>query len=354
MSRRIIGSTIGALAAASLAAPAAYAGTPAKVSVRVESLTRTLVSTTVTTTRAAVANDGTHTCTGTSAAGALQLATQGKWQGSWFDGLGYALDSVDGVKPAGFDYWALWIDGKAASVGLCDAELQAGDSVLEFICHDATAPDYACKNRPLALIAPKRPVKAGQPVTIAVVTLKDDGSTLPAAGATVHGGVKDVKADAAGKARVVLAAGQSALQATRAGDVPSATLSCAIGAHGGHCGSSDRTPPALTVNGIAAGQVFATAKAPRLLRGVATDPSGVAVALRLTRRTAKGCTSFDANRGAFRPCGAHPRALFPVGDRSRWSYLLPAKLGTGSYVLDVSATDTAGNRTSKRIRFQVV
>lgn len=353
MSRRIIGSVVGALAAASLAAPVAHAGTPAKVSVRVESLSRTLVSTTVTTTHKPVVNDGTHSCTGTSAAGALQLATKGKWKGSWFDGLGYALTSVDGVAPSGFDYWALWIDGKVSSTGLCDAELQAGDTVLEFVCHDAQAPDYTCKNRPLALIAPKKKVHAGQTIAIKVVTLKDDGSTVPAAGATVHGGAHVVKADAAGKARVVLAAGQSALRATRGGDVPSAALLCVAGKRTGHCGSSDRTPPALTVAGIANGQVFGTAGAPRLLRGVATDPDGVAVALRLTRRTAKGCTSFDADRGAFRPCGKHSRAPFPVGDRSHWSYLLPAKLAAGSYALDVSATDTAGNRATRRIRFKV-
>ena len=34
-------------------------------------------------------------------------------------------------------------------------------------------------------------------------------------------------------------------------------------------------------------------------------------------------------------------------------YLLPAKLGPGSYRLDVIATDGAGNRTAVSVRFTV-
>ena len=35
---------------------------------------------------------------------------------------------------------------------------------------------------------------------------------------------------------------------------------------------------------------------------------------------------------------------FAIGDRPDWSYLLPARLGQGRYVLDVIAIDKAGNR----------
>ena len=165
MPRRTIGAIVGVLAATCLAAPLAQAARPAKVTVRVESLTRTLVSRTVTTTRRAVVKDGSHSCTGTSAAGALEQATGGDWTASWFDGLGYALDSVDGVRPAGFDYWTLWINGRSSLTGLCDTELQSGDEVLEYICHDAQPPTYACANRPLALVAPRGRFQAGTPVS---------------------------------------------------------------------------------------------------------------------------------------------------------------------------------------------
>jgi hypothetical protein len=356
MSRRIIGSVIGALAVAGLAAPVAHAGAPAKVTVRVVGPSSTLAAATLTTTTKPVVKDGiaAHACSGTSAAGALEQATHGKWTASYFSGLGYAVDTIGGVKPAGFDYWTLWIDGKASMTGLCDSELQPGDQVLEFVCHDATAPDYACKNRPLALIGPKGRVRPGHAFGVRVVTLKDDGTTVPAPGVTIHGGASPVKADANGRAQVVLAAGESALRATRAGDVPSAPLDCAIGSKDGSCGSSDRTAPSLAVAGIKAGETFAAKHAPRELRGVARDPGGVTVALRLTRRAGKRCATFDAKRGAFRACNPAKRApLFDVGSKVRWSYLLPAKLAPGAYVLDVRATDGAGNRRSLRIRFRV-
>src|SRR5262245_13970912 len=79
MPRRTIGSIAGALAVMSLAAPLAHAADPSVVDVRVESLTRTLVSRTVVTMRRAVVKDGGHSCSGTSAAGALERATGGDW-----------------------------------------------------------------------------------------------------------------------------------------------------------------------------------------------------------------------------------------------------------------------------------
>ncbi len=69
---------------AGLAAPVAHAGSPAKVNVRVEAPKRTILDTTLTTTRTKVRkdDDATHTCSGTSAAGALELATGGGWDAS--------------------------------------------------------------------------------------------------------------------------------------------------------------------------------------------------------------------------------------------------------------------------------
>lgn len=354
MNRRLIGSVVGALATASMAAPLAHAAAPAKVSVRVESLTGTLAARTVTTTRTPVSKDGgAHSCTGTSAAGALELATAGRWSATWFDGLGYALDAAYGVRAAGFDYWALWINGRASMTGLCDTELQPGDEVLEFVCHDATAPTYSCKNRPLALVAPRGRFQPGTPVTIRVVTLNDDGSTAPAAGALVSGGERAVRSDARGNAKVVLPFGQSALRATRDGDVPSAALRCLSGQERASCGSRDRTPPTLTVRGIADGQAFGAGDGPRTLHGVANDPEGVTVALRLTRRLGGRCSVYHENREAFVPCGRRPRAPFAIGDRARWSFLLPQRLGAGSYALLVRATDEAGNARKLVVRFTV-
>ncbi|MBS1870290.1 MAG: DUF4430 domain-containing protein [Actinobacteria bacterium] len=352
MPRRIIGSVVGALAAASLVAPVAHAGAPAKVSVRAEAPGRTLADATVTTTRAQVKPDGAHGCSGTSAGGALWQATHGGWSGTWFDSFGdFTVDAIDGVRgPADFSaYWAFWLNGKLSTKGVCGTELQAGDTVLEFLC--TSTPDFSsCTNLPLELqvVRPR-----GTKVVVKVVLLKGDGTSTPVAGATVAGGAQAVRTGADGRATVALRLGQSTLRATHAGDVPSGRLHCVRGAHGGRCGSADRTPPALTLKGIADGQAFDAAHAPRVLRGTARDPEGASVTLRLTRRLDGRCTRFDADRGAFRPCARAPRAPFDAGDRATWSFLLPQRLGAGSYRLDAIATDGAGNRRVLHVRFTV-
>jgi hypothetical protein len=351
MSRRIIGSVVGALAAASLLAPVAHAASPARVSVRVEAPGRTLADTTLLTTTAAVKPDGAHACSGTSAGGALWQAT-GRWSGTWFASFGdYTVDAIDGVRGAanGSSYWAFWLDGVPSSKGVCGTELQAGDRVLEFLC--TSTPDFSsCTNLPLDLSVVD--VKGGK-ATVKAVLLDGTGRSTPVAGATVSGGLKSVTTAADGSARVTLAQGQSALRATHRGDTPSGSLHCQRGPRGAKCGSRDTTPPALTLAGIANGQAFTAAHAPRVLRGTAVDPSGATVTLRLTRRVNGRCTRFDAARGAFRSCTAAPRAPFAAGDRARWSYLLPAKLGPGSYRLDAIATDGAGNRRALSVAFTV-
>jgi hypothetical protein len=355
MSRRLLGSVVGALAAASLVAPVAHAGSPAKVSVRAEAPGKTLVDQTLTTTRTAVVGkdgDRAHSCTGTSAAGALEQATAGDWAASWFDGLGYAVDAIAGVRaPADFSaYWALWVNGRTSMTGVCDTELQNGDDVLEFLC--TSTPDFSsCTNLPLALEATR--VHLGK-VTLKVVRLKGDGTSEPVVGATIRGGTKVVTTGPGGRAVATLDAPGGTLRATHAGDVPSAQLHCALGDGGGGCGSRDGLRPVLHLRGIRDGAMFAAADAPRTLRGVARDDGGLAdVSLRLTRRAGGRCAAFVGERAAFRPCGGRRAPLVEVGDDTRWSYLLPAKLGPGRYGLLVIATDKAGNRTRVKVRFTV-
>jgi len=351
MSRRIIGSVVGALAAASLVAPVAHAGSPARVSVRVEAPGRTLVDTSLETTRTSVKPDGIDACSGTSAGGALWQAA-GSWSGTWYASFGdYTVDAIDGVRGAanGSSYWAFWLNGVVSSKGVCGTELQPGDRVLEFLC--TSTPDFSsCTNLPLDLSL--LDVKGGK-AKVKVVRLDGTGRSAPVAGASVAGGVKPVTTAADGSATVTVRQGQSALRATHAGDTPSGSLHCQRGPRGAKCGSRDTTPPALTLKGIANGEAFSAAHAPRVLRGTAVDPSGASVTLRLTRRTGGRCTRFDAARGAFRSCTVAPRAPFAAGDRAHWSYLLPAKLGPGSYRLDVIAADGAGNRRTLSVAFTV-
>jgi hypothetical protein len=354
MSRRITSSVIGALAAASLAAPIAHAGTPARVNVRVEAPKRTIVDTTVTTTRKQVVKDGdeSHTCSGTSAAGALEVATGGDWTASWFDGLGYAVDSFGGVRGAAdfSSYWTLWVNGTSSSTGVCDTELEPRDEVLEFLC--VVSADFtSCENLPLAIKV--RSARFGR-VALTVVRLKGDGTSKPVAGATVKAGSSSVTTNGRGRATVLLPVTGGTLRATHAGDVPSATLNCGFGDGGGGCQDLDVVAPVLELEGIGDGATFAAADAPRELHGIARDRGGRAsVALRLTRRAHGSCTHFDGQRAAFRRCDGRRAPRVEVGDERRWSYLLPAKLKPGRYGLLVIASDTAGNRTRVKVRFTV-
>ncbi len=73
--------------------------------------------------------------------------------------------------------------------------------------------------------------------------------------------------------------------------------------------------------------------------------------LRLTRRLGRRCATLDAARERWvRParCGAAGGRWFSVGDRVSWSYLLPAALTRGRYVLDVRTVDGAGNATPEK------
>ena len=121
-------------------------------------------------------------------------------------------------------------------------------------------------------------------------------------------------------------------------------------------GSSDRTAPLARVTGIRHGADYE--RGPRELRGrVGTDPAGVREVLVSLRRKREGrCSTYSATVERFvrRPCGAKaPFAVDP--ERGRWSYLLPARLAPGRYVLEAIAVDRAGNRDSlERARNKVV
>src|ERR1700704_6130812 len=100
-------------------ASVAQAAAPASVTVRVEGSAHTLLApTTVTTNAAPVVKDGkpADACTGTSATGALELATSGSWGGAYFSGLGYSVETILGEThqfefgaPANF-FWSFWLN----------------------------------------------------------------------------------------------------------------------------------------------------------------------------------------------------------------------------------------------------
>jgi len=167
-----------------LAAPAAAAA-PANVTVRIEGGARTLLEqSAVRTTATAVNKSGQagQECSGTSAAGALEVATNGDWGGPWFNGLGYGVERIFTEShpfndPNG-DFWAEWVNNRSGQ-GLCADELQEGDELVFFVdrCqYDTVA--QRCSNEPVLPLELSLPAAAtaGTPVTATVVKHKADGS----------------------------------------------------------------------------------------------------------------------------------------------------------------------------------
>jgi hypothetical protein len=349
--------------------PAAAAAAPANVHVRAEGTSATVVPrTAVTTTTTPVNKDGqaTHTCSGTSAAGALERATGGNWAGTWFDGLGYTVDSIRGVAPdPSSEYWALWVNYAFSSVGACGAEVQAGDDVLWVVdCFTAGC----TPGRPLRISRVPAIAAPGSTAAVLVQQFSADSMTgttadAPAAGATVTAGGRQFTTRSTGIANVTFSgAGPVSVQAAKAGYVRSAAEStCVTTGTDGLCGNvnaspPDRTAPVATIKGIRDGQRFSRRRAPRKLRGSVTDdPSGLwAVKIRLTRRVGKSCWYFSGSKERFlkRTCGK--RYAFKVGERPEWSYLLPSRLRRGRYVLETYAIDNAFNHgATERVAFRV-
>jgi hypothetical protein len=390
MLHRLVVSLVGGLSL--LSAPAAFAA-PANVTLRVEGTAQTVLPRTALRTDTRTVNkDGVagHDCPGTTVAGALEIGVGGDWGGTWFDGLGYAVERVRTerhVFPEP-DFFEVRVNNRTLPVGVCGAELQEGDDVLLFVARCVFDPaTSACSNPPVLPLGLRVPatVAAGAPFDVSVVEFASDGTPSPVAGATIEGGDAPVTTNTAGVAAVTVASGGArALRASKPGRARSALESvCATsGADGlcgtavpaaaapgaagtacrttgrdGLCGTIDRTAPAARIEGIADGRRFARGRGPRVLRvRVAPDPSGLlAVKLRLTRNDRGRCTYFSGRSERFRlnrsaRCGATNGFPFGVGDRETTSYLLPRRLPRGRYVLDVIAIDKALNRDDARRR----
>jgi adhesin HecA-like repeat protein len=229
----VLGALVGtALATTGVAAADAVRATKSgtRVSVRVEGIKRTLVSATTLTTRSRpIDPDGrpADSCTGDTAAVALQDATQGRWTaGKYSPSLGYPVVGIKGESHSFSSayYWALWINGKAASTGICGATLHAGDHILFFVqCSMSTAsqcPDGSLKPPVLALRGPNR-ARAGRTVTVTVRAL-DNASGKPSAAstATVRAAGKAFHVNSRGQAKLSFArTGRYVVVATAAGSV---------------------------------------------------------------------------------------------------------------------------------------
>jgi hypothetical protein len=362
-----------------LSASAALAAGPATVTVEVEGLSETKVPPTqVTTTNTAVVKNNSEghpegSCTGTSAAGALELATAGNWSGKWYGGtLGYAVESIMGESYpfTGSYFWDFWLNNKAEEEhGICGVELNAGDRVLLFPCHFEM--NVACPT-PLGIEAPAV-ANAGETVTVTVKQYNTKGEASPAQGATVAGGGVSASTDFQGHATMRFSGdGTYTLHASGSNEGPpvvrSETTICIHEGNDGTCGthtasssplvqtSSSSTnhpytgPFALVARAgsVSEGHVYPRGHAPRLLSGAVIAHSAVtSISLEL-RRSFKGrCFTYDATRERFVKARCGTGTVFKVASSgTSFSYLLPAKLAPGRYVLDIHSTDAAGNQAA--------
>jgi hypothetical protein len=357
---------------------AAQAASPATVTVRVvgagPAYPTLLPTTTVTTSTAPVVKDGqpADACTGTSAAGALELATKGNWGGEWSSSFGYGVETIEGVsypftQP---DYWTFWLNNKPSETGVCGAELDTGDSVLFFVnCYSEEVAGCPAAANPLSVAVPTS-VNVGAPTSVLVTSYANEtGVPSPAAGAIITGGGVDATTDPTGQATLTFpTAGQFTLHVSGAAGTPSVPAEASVCVHNGNDGTCGTTAPrgssgtAVTpqvssytgpfavvarMSGLSEGHVYPPGHGPRVLSGSVVGHSAISsVSLQLRRSYRGRCSSYDATRGRFVSARCGQGLSFSVASTGSFSYLLPASLARGRYVLDIHATDALGNRTT--------
>lgn len=379
-SRIALAATIALAAFGGAAAAQASTGEPATVSVRVEGESQTLLpESTVTTTTTPVVKNGnpSDSCPGTSALGALQLATGGDWEGKWEASFHqYVVESILGESHrfGGGSFWAFYLDHKYSSQGACAAELAAGEPVLF-----AALPESDSEHPPatLGILAPAE-AQVGEAVTVAVSSYAaETGDASPADGATVsyeatgsastdeqgHAtlsfsstGVQQLLVQAAGAVRTEASVCVHAPGASCSGDGTPGTPGSGTTPRGGVAGYTNTGKPSgpdaitATLSSIRNRHVYRRGHGPRVLAGEVHASLPVASVSLLLRRSYRGrCWAFDGAAASFRRARCGHAGFFKVASGPSFSYLLPERLPAGRYVLEIQASDVAGNR-SKLVR----
>jgi hypothetical protein len=373
---------VAALVASGLVAAPAGAAGPANVTVRVEGEAQTLVArSAVRTNDTPVAQDGSKSCTGTSALGALSQAVAGDFGGSWGN-IGYLLERIKGetqTAPPNSDparFWSFWVNYAYQNQGVCATELQEGDDVLFFAdCFSST--QQCASMSPLRIGGVPATVAPGGAVTVKIeefVVSYDRnfvGSTTaePAEDVTIRAAGQTVTTGADGTAQLSFSSpGPVSIEATKPGRVRTAALTCVTGGGDGNCGTQlspsavlgterpdDKTAPRVRFARLKNGKVYKRKRAPRKLSGSVTpDPSGLqSVRLSILRKVGDRCWTFDGAGERFERHRCGGRSSFRIGDRAEWSYLLPERLGRGRYVIRAVAIDKAGNDSASRVAIRV-
>ncbi len=299
--------------------------------------------------------------------------------GSWNSGFGdYEVLSIEGqgypFEPASNKnyYWSLWLNGKESSTGVCATQLETGNQVLFFPeCFGSECPPAP---NVLAVNAPTV-ASVDTPVTVEVVSYSGAGAgPVPAAEATVSTDGVSGTTNASGLTTLSFPRGGSyALHVTASAGGPiSVPAEADVCVHNGADGTCGTTGPSGSSSGSAGGVLgyssssykgpyavvaevagliehhrYPRGHAPRLLAGRVLAHTAVAsVSLRLRRSYKNRCYAYNGASERFGSARCGEGSFFKVGTQPSFSYLLPESLPPGRYVLDVQATDIAGNRTT--------
>jgi hypothetical protein len=293
-------------------------------------------------------------------------------------------DANGGAEEA---YWGGAVNFHELASGGCQVGLEPDDEVL-------WAYNFFNKAHMLKLSGPTV-AQVGSPITVSVTDGHTGSAIVGAAIGEMTAGLTttipgSVTTESKGHATIVLAqTGLVTLKATQSESVRSNGLTVCV--HNGNDGTCGTTAPAAAgssagllpqlatpapytgpyavvadVLGLMEHHHYRHGSAPRLLTGTVTAPTAIKdVQLRLTRTAsaadgARDCSYYDGSDDRFHamPCGAGHGQFFAVGDSAKFSYLLPAPLPRGRYVIDVEASDLAGStsklaRGSSRVVFYV-
>lgn len=174
--------------AVATAAGTAYSAAGTSVSVRVEGVSHALLApTTVHTHGGSITTGGTPagSCSATSAAGALDVATHHRWNGKYSSGLGIEVTQILGETDtfSSGHYWAVYVDHGYAPAGICGLKLHPGEQILF-----AAVPAKGTVS-PLGLTGPSK-VTAGRAFSLRVVAYNAKGVAKPVSGVHVSGASK--------------------------------------------------------------------------------------------------------------------------------------------------------------------
>ncbi|MGZ4250354.1 MAG: DUF4430 domain-containing protein [Solirubrobacteraceae bacterium] len=212
----------GAALALAVASPVAL-GAGSQVTVRVEGKKRTLLETKSIHTHGGFITQGgapSGSCSATSGAGALDVATKHHWVGTWSTSFNdYLIKSILGdTESSSKFYWGIWINNTYATAGACDLKLHVGDQLLFAV------DSVAHHEHPLAIKAPSH-AAAGESFDVKVVWFSDKGKSEPLAGAHLTGAGQGVVTNSRGIAHVVVSkAGTLKLGASDSGYIRAAQV----------------------------------------------------------------------------------------------------------------------------------